>query len=146
MEGSRIRACQGHSRRNPYVDPEALEASWACYEDDAPFYHGTACEHLPSIARDGLQPMGRTHVHCAPSLDSVVGKRVAVAVMLAIDAVVLRGLGGRAFVAPNGVILTRFVPPPALVDLVPVTRRARAQAEELRGLLDLPRSWHGTGP
>jgi putative RNA 2'-phosphotransferase len=140
VDGTRIRACQGHSTGNPYVDPAALEASWEPYIDESPFFHGTACEHVPAIASHGLQPMGRTHVHCAPSIDSVVGKRAAVAVMLTVDAVILRRLGGTAFVAPNGVILARAVPPHALVDLTPMTRHAYLQAQQLRGLLGLPRS------
>lgn len=134
LEGDRIRACQGHSTENMPVTPEALEASWSEHLGDAPLWHGTSDGALPEIAKSGLLPIRRTHVHLAAELDSVVGKRAAVDVMLKVGPSLVRARGHRIYEAQNGVLLVRRVPREALVDLTPMTRRSRRKEHELRAL------------
>lgn len=110
VEGDRIRACQGHSLRGMPVTREALDNSWVRVYPDDLLWHGTNGQALPAIRRDGLKPQRRTHVHLAPSKDSHVGRRSAVEVLLGVDSGDLR-----VFRAPNGVLLTREVPPDAIV-------------------------------
>jgi len=67
-----------------------------------------------AIRREGLEPGRRTHVHLAPSKDSQVGRRTSVEVLLGVDP------GNLAvYRAPNGVLLTREVPPDAIVGADP---------------------------
>ena len=119
LDGDRIRACQGHSTDNPFVRVDALEKSWRRYDADEKFFHGTRADLVPVIRRDGLKPMGRTHVHCAASPDSRVGKRASVDVLLVIEPTLVRAEDLDIFVSPNGVILVRRVPPSAIVDVLP---------------------------
>jgi putative RNA 2'-phosphotransferase len=110
VDGGRIRACQGHSLAGMPVTCEALENSWERVYPDHLLWHGTSREALPAIRRDGLLPGRRTHVHLAPSKDSHVGRRTAVEVLLGVDSADLA-----VYRAPNGVLLTRFVPADAIV-------------------------------
>jgi putative RNA 2'-phosphotransferase len=110
VDGDRIRACQGHSLTGMPVTCEALENSWERVHPDHLLWHGTSEAALPAIRRDGLRPGRRTHVHLAPSKDSPVGRRSAVEVLLGVDSGDLS-----VFRAPNGVLLTREVPPDAIV-------------------------------
>jgi len=126
-EGTRIRACQGHSRAGVPVTEEALEGSWAVDADAALLWHGTRLVHLPSIAATGLVPGDRTHVHLAPSVDSVVGKRSEVDVLLRVDAAALRSAGLAVYASPNGVRLVRTVPPGCITGLRAETARARRE-------------------
>lgn len=144
LEEDRVRACQGHSTEHTPVTADALEASWAEHTSDAPLWHGTAASVLPAIAREGLLPIARTHVHLAAALDSVVGKRSAVDVMLKVDPAIVRAHGLRIYAAPNGVILARAVPRAAIVDLAPMTRRARAREHELRAIFGWAASRSGS--
>jgi putative RNA 2'-phosphotransferase len=114
VDGERIRACQGHSLVGMPVTCEALENSWERVHPDHLLWHGTSREALPAIQRDGLLPGRRTHVHLAPSKDSHVGRRTAVEVLLGVDPGNLT-----VYRAPNGVLLTRFVPPDAIVEADP---------------------------
>jgi putative RNA 2'-phosphotransferase len=114
VDGERIRACQGHSLAGMPVTCEALENSWERVHPDHLLWHGTSREALPAIQRDGLLPGRRTHVHLAPSKDSHVGRRTAVEVLLGVDPGNLT-----VYRAPNGVLLTRFVPPDAIVEADP---------------------------
>ncbi len=131
--GDRIRACQGHSPTGTPVTAEALEATWIRWAGGGPIWHGTRVEALAAIDADGLLPGRRTHVHLAEALDSTVGKRAAVAVMLAVDPGVAAAAGCPVFVAPNGVLLARRVPRAAIVGARPMTRAACAQAEAIHG-------------
>ncbi len=140
LAGSRIRACQGHS--GGLVAADTLEASWTEYTSDAPIWHGTRIDVLAAVAREGLRPQRRTHVHLAPTLTSVVGKRAQVDVMLEVDTPRLRRAGQTIYAAPNGVILVRYVPAHALVAIHPMTARARANAHIYAGLLQV----HGDQP
>jgi putative RNA 2'-phosphotransferase len=110
VDGDRIRACQGHSLDRMPVTCEALENSWERVYPDHLLWHGTNREALSAIQRDGLLPGRRTHVHLAPEKDSRVGRRSAVDVLLAVDPANLA-----VYRAPNGVLLTREVPPDAIV-------------------------------
>lgn len=110
VDGERIRACQGHSLAGMPVTREALENSWERVYPDHVLWHGTNAAALDGIRLHGLLPGRRTHVHLAPSKDSHLGRRSAVDVLLAVDSGNLR-----VFRAPNGVLLTREVPPDAIV-------------------------------
>jgi putative RNA 2'-phosphotransferase len=135
VRGQRIRACQGHSRERMPVTLEALEASWEAYTEPGPVWHGTRIAALVGIAREGILAGERTHVHLAEAIDSTVGKRANVDLMLEVSPARLASHGIGLFVSPNGVILTRWVPPAAIVGLRPMTDRARRQSEALRAVL-----------
>jgi putative RNA 2'-phosphotransferase len=136
VRGRRIRACQGHSRDGMPVTLEALEASWERYTGEGPVWHGTRIAAVASIAREGLLPGERTHVHLAEALDSTVGKRANVDVMLEVSPARLAAAGLALFVSPNGVVLARAVPPSAIVGLRAMTEGARRQAGALAALLE----------
>ncbi len=137
LRGTRIRACQGHSLAGMPVTPEALEASWAPHEGDAPVYHGTRTAALEGIAREGILPGERTHVHLAEATDSAVGKRSAVDVMIEVSPALLRARGVALHRSPNGVLLVRQVPAPCIVGLCAMIERARRREGELRALFGL---------
>jgi putative RNA 2'-phosphotransferase len=135
-DGRRIRARQGHSLEGTPVTLDGLESSWEAVTDDAPIYHGTSVEAARAILRsEGIHSAARTHVHLAPETDSAVGKRAGVGVLLTISPARLRAAGLGLFRAPNGVILCRFVPRTAIVDVTGATRGGRAAETELRALL-----------
>lgn len=108
VDGGLIRACQGHSRLNMPVTLEALEASWAVYDLQGLLWHGTNAQAVGSITATGLHPGRRTHVHLTQTRDSPLGRRTPV--QLAVDPA-----GLAVFEAPNGVLLTRSVPPENIV-------------------------------
>lgn len=137
LRGTRIRACQGHSRCGMPVTCEALEATWEAVHEDAPVFHGTRIAAIEGIAREGILPGERTHVHLAAAIDSTVGKRAAVDVMIEVSPSRLRERGIGLHRSPNGVILARHVPVTAIVGLVPVIERARRREGELRAALHL---------
>lgn len=114
IDGSKIRCCQGHSIGSG-VSLEALEASWSRFYEQGLIWHGTREEAVPVIACAGITAQRRTHVHLAPALSSVVGKRAHVEVMLAVDPGRVRSSGGSLWCAPNGVILARWIPASAIV-------------------------------
>ena len=90
---------------------------------------------LPGIARLGIVAAGRTHVHLAAAVDSTVGKRSGVDVLLEVSPERLVDAGCRLYRSPNGVILVREVPPGCIVELNAVTRRARKAEASLRAIL-----------
>jgi putative RNA 2'-phosphotransferase len=96
-----------------------LENSWERVHPDHLLWHGTNAAALEGIRVHGLLPGRRTHVHLAPSKDSPVGRRSAVEVLLGVDSGDLA-----VYRAPNGVLLTRSVPPDAIVR-VDAVHRAR---------------------
>jgi putative RNA 2'-phosphotransferase len=136
VRGTRIRACQGHSLRGMPVTCEALEATWDEVLEDAPVFHGTRVAALEGIAREGILPGERTHVHLAEAVDSTVGKRSAVDVMIEVSPPRLRAQGIGLHRSPNGVLLARRVPVSAIVGLLPMIDRARRREQELRALFD----------
>jgi len=133
----KIRACQGHSLDCRAVTLDGLEASWKPLPNDGPIWHGTRVDVVDAISREGIRPIQRTHVHCAPALKSVVGKRALVAVMLEMSVPRLRESGFEVFEAPNGVVLVRHIPPGCIVGLKALSKAARAVESELRDLLGL---------
>jgi len=137
VSDGRIRACQGHSLDCHAVTVEGLEASWKPLAGEGPIWHGTRVDVVEAVAREGIRPIKRTHVHCAPALKSVVGKRAQVAVMLELSVPRLREAGFEVFEAPNGVVLVRHVPPGCIVGLKALSRTARAMESDLKGLLGL---------
>lgn len=137
LHGDRIRCCQGHSMAGTPVTHDALEASWRRYEGDDRVVHGTYVEAIASIAKEGIRPIERTHVHLAPSRESHVGKRANVHVLLGVSVERARAAGVEVFEAGNGVILTRRVPVEAIVSLTTCTRRAETQKDTLRALFRL---------
>jgi putative RNA 2'-phosphotransferase len=139
LEGDRVRACQGHSQANTAVDRDALERSWHAYTGDASLWHGTSLAAIESIATAGILPIARTHVHLTGDPASKVGKRAAVAWLLEIDPARVRAAGLAIFVAPNGVVLTRAVPPGCIVGARAMTKRAAADEAEVCARLGLPR-------
>lgn len=134
VRGELIRACQGHSRAGMPVTLEALEASWALDPRDEPVWHGTNLAAVEPIAREGILPGERTHVHLAAETDSKVGKRAGVDVLLRIDPVRLRAEGVGLYRSANGVLLARRVPPGSITGLRAETRRARDEEARLRAL------------
>jgi len=104
LDGSRIRAAQGHSVRvdlqlDPVPPPDRL-------------LHGTASRHLEGIFRDGLLPGRRQHVHLSET-DEVarrVGARHGNPVLLEVDAARLYAAGQMFWRADNGVWLSGPVP------------------------------------
>lgn len=135
IDGDRIRAAQGHSLEGMPVTQKALEASWARYTGDDRVWHGTHVAALAGISAEGILPGRRSHVHLAAEIDSRVGKRANVGVMLEVSVERLRARGNEVFVSANGVVLTRSVPPSCIVDLRALTNAARRQEAQLRSLL-----------
>ncbi|KYF54750.1 RNA 2'-phosphotransferase [Sorangium cellulosum] len=135
IRGDRVRASQGHSREGMPVTLAGLEASWEEVHGDAPIWHGTSVDAVRGIAREGIRPAARTHVHCTDALESAVGKRSKVDVMLEISPARLRARGIGVFRSQNGVILAREVPVGCVVGLAPIAARAQREAEALRALL-----------
>ena len=115
--GDRLRAAQGQSWGPEGVSPEALEASWDLYAGEGPLWHGTRPEAIPGIAREGILPMARTHVHLATSLHSAVGKRAGTPITLGVSPALLAVAGYPVFLSANGVALVRRVPVEAVVEL-----------------------------
>lgn len=131
---SHIRACQGHSTEAMPIDINALEQSWEIFSGDASIWHGTNLEAVENIATDGILPVKRTHVHLAPSKDSLVGKRHNTPVLLEVSSSRVRKMGIQIFQAQNGVVLARTVPAECIVHAHPISRAALKKAEELKRL------------
>jgi putative RNA 2'-phosphotransferase len=97
------------------ITREALENSWQRVHPTELLWHGTNQLVLDAILKTGLHPGRRTHVHLAPTLNSHVGRRSRVDVLLGIDPARLRQ---PVFEAPNGVLLVREVPPDAIAQVL----------------------------
>jgi putative RNA 2'-phosphotransferase len=135
LDEDRVRASQGHSLSGTPVTQAALEASWAVWGGAGPLWHGTRVEFVESIARTGIVAQARTHVHLAEALDSRVGKRSQVAVMLELDPTAVRAAGQEIYISSNRVVLVRHIPASAIAGYRAMTRRARKQEELLRAAL-----------
>ncbi|MEU5094878.1 RNA 2'-phosphotransferase [Streptomyces sp. NPDC020996] len=105
VEGTRIRASQGHSVEvelglDPATPPPCL-------------YHGTVARHLEAIRAEGLRPMNRHDVHLSPDRETAthVGARRGRPVVLSVDAAAMHRDGHVFQVSANGVWLTKAVPP-----------------------------------
>lgn len=135
LDGDRIRAGQGHSLEGMPVTAEALEQSWRRVEPAELLWHGTSVAAVAGIARTGLEPGRRTHVHLAPAADSHVGRRSAVDLLLGIDPARLREQGIGVFEAPNGVLLARRVPAGAICRVDSASRAGERALTEARRVL-----------
>lgn len=105
IEGSRIRASQGHSVE---VDLGTAAATPPAY-----LYHGTVDRSLDAIRAEGLRPMNRHDVHLSPDRETAtrVGARRGRPVVLSVDAAAMHRDGHEFRVSANGVWLTAAVPP-----------------------------------
>ncbi|MFD5142404.1 RNA 2'-phosphotransferase [Streptomyces sp. NPDC058401] len=105
VDGSRIRASQGHTVPVDLNLPEA--------EPPAYLYHGTVAPALDAIRAEGLRPMARHHVHLSPDRETAtrVGARRGRPVVLAVDAGAMRAAGHVFRISANGVWLADSVPP-----------------------------------
>ncbi|MCX4907093.1 RNA 2'-phosphotransferase [Streptomyces sp. NBC_00878] len=105
IEGTRIRASQGHSVE---VDLGLAAATPPAY-----LYHGTVARSLDAIRAEGLRPMNRHDVHLSPDRETAtrVGARRGRPVVLSVDAAAMHRDGHEFRVSANGVWLTTAVPP-----------------------------------
>ncbi|MEU7302070.1 RNA 2'-phosphotransferase [Streptomyces sp. NPDC007189] len=105
IEGSRIRASQGHSIEVDLGLPAAAPPPY--------LYHGTVARNLDAIRADGLRPMNRHDVHLSADRETAtrVGARRGRPVVLTVDAGAMHRDGHVFHVSANGVWLTKSVPP-----------------------------------
>ncbi|WP_030938776.1 RNA 2'-phosphotransferase [Streptomyces sp. NRRL S-646] len=105
VEGTRIRASQGHSVE--------IELGLAPATPPSYLYHGTAARNLDAIRAEGLRPMNRHDVHLSPDRETAtrVGARRGRPVVLSVDAAAMHRDGYVFHVSENGVWLTKTVPP-----------------------------------
>jgi putative RNA 2'-phosphotransferase len=105
VEGTRIRASQGHSVDVELGLPAATPPPY--------LYHGTVARNLEAIRAEGLRPMNRHDVHLSPDRETAtrVGARRGRPVVLSVDAGAMHRDGHEFRVSANGVWLTQAVPP-----------------------------------
>jgi putative RNA 2'-phosphotransferase len=104
-DGTQIRASQGHSIE--------VDLGYEAAEPPEMLFHGTYDKVLPSIWKQGLLRMQRTHVHLS-SQERVardVGARRGRPVILRVKAGEMQRAGHQFYLASNGVWLTETVPP-----------------------------------
>ncbi|MEU5364942.1 RNA 2'-phosphotransferase [Streptomyces sp. NPDC005925] len=104
VEGTRIRASQGHSVDVELGLPTATPPPY--------LYHGTVAGNLDAIRAEGLRPMNRHDVHLSPDRETAtrVGARRGRPVVLSVDAGTMHRDGHEFRVSANGVWLTEAVP------------------------------------
>ncbi|MFE7897105.1 RNA 2'-phosphotransferase [Streptomyces sp. NPDC057424] len=105
VEGTRIRASQGHSVGVDLGLPTATPP--------AHLYHGTVARNLDAIQDEGLRPMNRHAVHLSADRETAtrVGARRGRPVVLGVDAAAMHADGHVFHVSANGVWLIPAVPP-----------------------------------
>ncbi|MBV1939805.1 RNA 2'-phosphotransferase [Streptomyces sp. BV286] len=105
IEGTRIRASQGHSVTVDLGLPSATPPAY--------LYHGTVARSLDAIRAEGLRPMNRHDVHLSADRETAtrVGARRGRPVVLSVDAGAMDRDGHVFRVSANGVWLTAAVPP-----------------------------------
>ncbi len=105
IEGTRIRASQGHSVEVDLGLPSATPPAY--------LYHGTVARSLDAIRAEGLRPMNRHDVHLSADRETAtrVGARRGRPVVLSVDAGAMSRDGHVFTVSANGVWLTAAVPP-----------------------------------
>lgn len=105
IEGTRIRASQGHSVE---VDLGLAPATPPSY-----LYHGTVARNLDAIRAEGLRPMNRHDVHLSADRETAtrVGARRGRPIVLAVDAAAMHRDGHIFRLSANHVWLTTAVPP-----------------------------------
>jgi putative RNA 2'-phosphotransferase len=105
-DGSKIRACQGHSVKDvdlglePKAPPDIL-------------YHGTADRFVNSIINEGINPGSRQYVHLSLDTETAVkvGQRHGKPIVLKVISKEMHQDGHAFFLSHNNVWLTKFVPP-----------------------------------
>ncbi len=104
VEGTRIRASQGHTIPVDLQLPTAVPPAW--------LYHGTVARNLDAIHAEGLRPMNRHAVHLSADRETAtrVGARRGRPVVLSVDAGAMHRDGHVFHVSANGVWLTEAVP------------------------------------
>ncbi|GGX11910.1 putative RNA 2'-phosphotransferase [Streptomyces malachitofuscus] len=104
VEGTRIRASQGHSVEVDLGLPTATPPPY--------LYHGTVARNLEAIRAEGLRPMNRHAVHLSADRETAtrVGARRGSPVVLSVDAGAMHRDGHVFHVSANGVWLTQAVP------------------------------------
>lgn len=105
VEGTRIRAGQGHSVDVDLGLPPAVPPAY--------LYHGTVARNLDAIRAEGLRPMNRHDVHLSADRETAerVGARRGRPVVLPVDATAMHRDGHVFRTSANGVWLTGAVPP-----------------------------------
>ncbi|MFJ4690847.1 RNA 2'-phosphotransferase [Streptomyces sp. NPDC088766] len=105
VEGTRIRASQGHSIDVDLALPAATPPPY--------LYHGTVARYLEAIRTEGLRPMNRHDVHLSADRETAtrVGARRGRPVVLTVDAAAMHRDGHVFHVSANGVWLTKAAPP-----------------------------------
>ncbi|MFJ4368682.1 RNA 2'-phosphotransferase [Streptomyces chartreusis] len=105
IEGTRIRASQGHSVEVDLGLPPATPPPY--------LYHGTVDRNLDAIRSEGLRPMNRHDVHLSADRETAtrVGARRGRPVVLSVDTGAMHRDGHVFHVSANGVWLTKAVPP-----------------------------------
>lgn len=105
VDGSRIRARQGHSVK--------VDSDWPITTPPEWLFHGTVERFLESIFTEGLRPMNRHHVHLSPDIETAnrVAKRRGDPIILRVAAVSMTGTGAVFRLSSNGVWLVDAVPP-----------------------------------
>jgi putative RNA 2'-phosphotransferase len=117
LTGNRIRAAQGHS-----VD---VKLELQPVAPLAVLYHGTTVDAWEKIKVSGLKPMGRTHVHLSPDIETarlVAIRRKGPHILLTVDTSTMANQGYSFLVADNGVWLTAEVPPQFLSPATEIAR------------------------
>lgn len=104
IEGTRIRASQGHSIEVDLGLPPATPPPY--------LFHGTVARNLDAIRAEGLRPMNRHAVHLSADRETAtrVGARRGRPVVLSVDAGAMHKDGQVFRVSENGVWLTEAVP------------------------------------
>ncbi|MEV0469504.1 RNA 2'-phosphotransferase [Streptomyces prunicolor] len=104
IEGTRIRASQGHSIEVDLGLPAATPPPY--------LFHGTVARNLDAIRAEGLRPMNRHAVHLSADRETAtrVGARRGRPVVLSVDAGAMHKDGQVFRVSENGVWLTEAVP------------------------------------
>lgn len=104
VEGTRIRAGQGHS--------VAVDLGLPAVAPPPYLYHGTVARSLEAIRAEGLRPMTRHAVHLSADRETAtcVGARRGRPVVLSVDAGAMHRDGHVFQVSANGVWLTQTVP------------------------------------
>jgi putative RNA 2'-phosphotransferase len=104
IEGTRIRASQGHSIEVDLGLPPATPPPY--------LFHGTVARNLDAIRAEGLRPMNRHAVHLSADRETAtrVGARRGRPVVLSVDSGAMHNDGQVFRVSENGVWLTEAVP------------------------------------
>ncbi|MDX3385986.1 RNA 2'-phosphotransferase [Streptomyces niveiscabiei] len=104
IEGTRIRASQGHS--------VSVDLALPATAPPALLFHGTHPRALPPIRTEGLRPMNRHDVHLSQDRETAtrVGARRGRPVVLTVDSGAMHRDGHVFQLSANGVWLTKAVP------------------------------------